>query len=141
MKFIKPAVVLLSLISIAIIILSFFTARSTPNKSIPSFGERLVSINKPNKLTSLEPDLKAFTKENKLNEKLCFLIDMSKASGTRRFYVFDLETASVKDAGLITHGWCNEEWMEGRKYSNAIGSGCTSLGGIKWAIPMAGNLD
>jgi hypothetical protein len=34
-------------------------------------------------------------------------------------------------SGLVTHGRCNEWWLEGRKYSNTQGSGCTSLGRYK----------
>jgi hypothetical protein len=32
---------------------------------------------------------------------------------------------------LVTHGNCNQYWLEGRKYGNAIGCGCSSLGKYK----------
>ena len=32
------------------------------------------------------------------------------------------------DAGLVTHGRCNQNWLRGRKYGNEVGCGCTSLG-------------
>lgn len=60
-----------------------------------------------------------------------FLVDMSLPSGENRFFVVDLQKDSIIDAGLVTHGRCNENWLNGRKYSNKIGGGCTSLGRYK----------
>jgi hypothetical protein len=34
----------------------------------------------------------------------------------------------VQRSGLVTHGRCNQDWLEGRKYGNTVGCGCTSLG-------------
>ena len=53
---------------------------------------------------------------------------MTIPSGENRFFVFDFQTDSLYHSGLVTHGRCNENWLEGRKYSNTVGSGCTSLG-------------
>lgn len=71
---------------------------------------------------------KAFAKQKDFNTKICFLIDMSLPSGEPRFFVYDLQRDSVINAGLVTHGRCNENWLEGRKYGNTVGCGCTSLG-------------
>ena len=67
----------------------------------------------------------------KFNPQFCFLIDMSIASGTPRFFVYDMKKNQVMAAGLVTHGRCNQNWLAGRKYGNAIGCGCTSLGKYK----------
>ncbi len=56
---------------------------------------------------------------------------MSLPSGQKRFFIYDLQKDSIQNAGLVTHGRCNQEWLEGRKYGNTIGSGCTSLGRYK----------
>jgi hypothetical protein len=56
---------------------------------------------------------------------------MSLPSGQNRFFAFDLRGDSVINAGLVTHGRCNEWWLEGRKYGNTPGCGCTSLGRYK----------
>jgi hypothetical protein len=72
-----------------------------------------------------------FAARNNFNKKICFLADMSLASGTNRFFIYDMEADSVLDAGLVTHGRCNKPWLEGRKYSNVVGSGCTSPGKYK----------
>lgn len=69
-----------------------------------------------------------FVKKNNYNTGLCFLINMNIASGSNRFFVYDLKNDSVTDAGLVTHGRCNRNWLSGRKYDNKIGCGCTSLG-------------
>jgi len=83
------------------------------------------------KLVSKATEAKTFTKEKRFNEKLCFLVDMSVSSGKNRFLVYNMETDSIINSGLVTHGRCNEMWMEGRKYSNVPGCGCTSLGKYK----------
>lgn len=72
-----------------------------------------------------------YAKKNNYNTGLCFLINMQIASGTNRFFVYDLQKDSVTDAGLVTHGRCNKDWLSGRKYDNKIGCGCTSLGKYK----------
>ncbi len=72
-----------------------------------------------------------FVKQKDYNDKICFLLDMSLSSGQARFFVFDLKKDSLVNAGLVTHGRCYQDWLEGRKYSNTIGSGCTSLGKYK----------
>lgn len=72
-----------------------------------------------------------FAKENGYNESTCFLIDMSLPSGQNRFFVYDLKGDSTQKTGLVTHGRCNQYWLEGRKYGNTVGCGCTSLGKYK----------
>ena len=76
-------------------------------------------------------DAKSFSEKNNFNDSIAFLIDMSKASGLNRFYVTDLKKGSLLNAGLVTHGRCNEAWLDGRKYGNEPGCGCTSLGKYK----------
>lgn len=71
---------------------------------------------------------KLFVKQKGYNDEWCFLINMSLASGRHRFFVYDLKNDSIRNKGLVTHGRCNEYWLEGRKYDNAVGCGCTSLG-------------
>ena len=74
---------------------------------------------------------KKFAIAKKFNQRICFLIDMDVASGSNRFFVYNMEKDSILDAGLVTHGRCNEAWLNGRKYSNVSGSGCTSPGRYK----------
>ncbi|MFV0605665.1 MAG: murein L,D-transpeptidase catalytic domain-containing protein [Niabella sp.] len=75
--------------------------------------------------------LKHFIVQNKYNNRYCFLINMQMHSGSNRFFVYDLKKDTIVKSGLVTHGRCNEYWLEGRKYSNTVGGGCTSLGKYK----------
>lgn len=72
-----------------------------------------------------------FTKKKGYNESISFLIDMTLPSGQERFFVYDMVKDTILSAGLVTHGRCNEMWLEGRKYSNVPGCGCSSLGKYK----------
>jgi hypothetical protein len=73
-------------------------------------------------------EARAFTLKNNYNNRICFLVDMSIGSGQNRFFVYDLKNDTMQNAGLVTHGRCNENWLEGRKYANDVECGCTSLG-------------
>lgn len=75
--------------------------------------------------------VKEFVTQNNYNNKVCFLIDMRIESGANRFFVYDLIKDSLLNAGLVTHGRCNQTWLTGRKYGNEVGCGCTSLGKYK----------
>jgi hypothetical protein len=72
-----------------------------------------------------------FVRQKGLNESICFLIDMSLPSGQNRFFIYNLKSDSLQAHGLVAHGNCFEYWLEGRRYSNVVGSGCTSLGKYK----------
>ncbi len=74
---------------------------------------------------------KKFIREKGYNENICFLLDMSLASGQNRFFIYDMKKDSLLKKGLVAHGNCFEYWLEGRRYSNVVGSGCTSLGKYK----------
>jgi hypothetical protein len=66
-----------------------------------------------------------------INDNICFFVDMRPSSGQFRFFVYDLKKDTVRNSGLVTHGNCNQNWLEGRKYDNTVGCGCTSLGKYK----------
>jgi hypothetical protein len=63
---------------------------------------------------------------------------MSIESGKNRLFVYDLKKDSVMDAGLVAHGRCNKDWLNGRQYGNEVGCGCTSLGRYKIGNPYNG---
>lgn len=83
------------------------------------------------KLGTKADEARSFIKQKGFNNNHCFLIDMSLPSGQNRFFIYDLKKDSLQSAGLVAHGNCYEYWLEGRKYSNKVGSGCTSLGKYK----------
>lgn len=61
----------------------------------------------------------------------CFFIDMSIHSGRKRFFVYDLQTNRVVMSGLVSHGSCNETFLDQAKFSNVPGGNCTSQGKYK----------
>lgn len=72
--------------------------------------------------------LRSYIARKRFSTRYSFLIEMGVPSGTNRFYVFDLKGDSILLEGLVTHGRCNQNWLEGRKYGNEVGCGCTSIG-------------
>lgn len=79
-----------------------------------------------------------YARQKQFNTRVCFLVDMSIESGQNRFFVYDLIRDTLQNAGLVTHGRCNEDWLEGRKYGNTVGCGCSSLGKYKIGISYQG---
>lgn len=101
------------------------------------------SIQKPStalsvKLKDKAAEALAFVNSNSYNTENCFLIDMSQPSGSNRFYIYDFKKDTIQNAGLVAHGNCFEYWLEGRRYSNVVGSGCTSLGKYKVGTSYTG---
>jgi hypothetical protein len=82
--------------------------------------------------------LLAYAKKHGYNTNTCFLIDMNIESGKNRFFVYDMKKDAVLDAGLVTHGRCNKNWLPNRQYGNEVGCGCTSLGKYKIGKPYNG---
>jgi hypothetical protein len=81
---------------------------------------------------------KKFVRQKTFNDNICFLVDMSLPSGQNRFFIYDFKKDTVLAAGLVAHGNCFQNWLEGRKYSNVVGCGCTSLGKYKIGIHYIG---
>lgn len=119
--------------AIAIIAVSWFTQTDSWKKTkAPHLAKKeasyKVSTEWLSKLQSKVTEAKAFVKRKGYNDRTCFLIDMSLPSGQNRFFIYDLKNDSLVNEKLVAHGNCYEYWLEGRKYSNVVGSGCTSLG-------------
>ncbi len=90
------------------------------------------------KMKDKADEAKVFVKSKNFNAEKCFLIDMDLRSGSPRFYIYDLKKDTVNAAGLVAHGNCFQYWLEGRKYNNVVGGGCTSLGKYKIGSPYTG---
>jgi hypothetical protein len=110
------------------------TALHNPAKSIPA----IAAGSKLKKLVQKAIAAKRFVQQKGFQQQYCFLIDMSLPSGQPRFFIYDLEKDSIKASGLVAHGNCFQSWLEGRRYSNTVGSGCTSLGKYKVGLPYTG---
>lgn len=121
---------------IFLLLFSWFTSsgiwkRTKANNSILSKKEYHLGNTTFEKLKKKSTEAASFVKNNGYNESVCFFIDMSLPSGQNRFFVYDIANDSIQRSGLVTHGRCNQLWLEGRKYSNVPGCGCTSLGKYK----------
>lgn len=96
------------------------------------------SIAIPKELKEKASEAKRFAQQQDYNDRLCFLVNMSLPSGQHRFFVYDLKKDTLLNQGLVTHGRCNQDWLEGRKYGNTPGCGCTSLGKYRIGYPYNG---
>ncbi len=122
--------------SVALLALSWFSDTSNGENKIARSGPKskptlYKSGNSPVKLKSIAAEARLFVKDKKFNESICFLINLSLPSGQNRFFIYDLAKDTVQAAGLVAHGNCFENWLEGRRYSNVVESGCSSLGKYK----------
>ena len=128
------------ILAIQYILLSIACNTAEPQNKIrlqpaPIFSNNHVPV------PDLEPridGIRSYISKNKFSEKYCFLIDMGLPSGSNRFFVYDLTNDSLIHSGLVTHGRCNERWLEGRRYGNSVGCGCTALGKYKIGHPYFG---
>jgi hypothetical protein len=127
-------------IAFAIFSSSFFT-RSHPGKaSLHRSAKTTVSppASFADKLHKTATAAKEFVNRKNFNDRYCFLIDMGLPSGQNRFFIYDMKKDTVTRSGPVAHGNCFEWWLEGRRYSNKVGSGCTSLGRYKIGQPYTG---
>lgn len=104
-----------------------------------SFPEQYELVNTSFEKAKLKAtEVKRFVQQKGYNDAICFLADMSLYSGQNRFFVYNLKKDTLQNSGLVTHGRCNEDWLEGRKYGNTVGCGCTSLGKYKVGYSYSG---
>lgn len=128
----KPFILLSSILALVIISGIWYYDRPF-NSANPVHRGKSWSSDRPAalKLENYVQQLKAYVARSQYNEEVGLLADMSIESGKARLFVVNLEKDSIEAASLVTHGRCNEKWLNGRKYSNTPGSGCTSLGRYK----------
>ena len=76
-------------------------------------------------------EAKSFIQKNNYRDDYFFLLDLGIPSNKNRFFIFDLKKDSIVNRGLVTHGNCNQYWLDKVKYDNTVGCGCSSLGKYK----------
>jgi hypothetical protein len=134
--------VIATLLTICIIVVGLSVFSNTPAgkrwKNISGLKEQSLAPKRIQRLISKATDAKTFAQKNDFNTGFCFLIDMGVPSNKKRFFIYDLEKDSVVNSGLVTHGNCNHYWLDGRKYGNTVGCGCTSLGKYKIGYSYTG---
>jgi len=114
-----------------VILITIFFGFSANYKNVSSNAKAQFKLTKQKAAEALQ-----FCKSNKMNEKVCILIDMSIHSGLRRFFVWDFEKDTISYSFLVGHGCCNNPWSEDDSkenpvFSNVDGSHCSSLGKYK----------
>lgn len=119
--------------SLITVLLFLFTSRLSRVEEKPSLVIPLTKVKLPSKDLKEKIIIKAsaardFVRLEKFNDQVCFLIDMSLPSGQNRFFIYNLKKDSILAKVPVAHGNCFQFWLEGRRYSNEVGSGCTSLG-------------
>lgn len=124
---------ILLLAGMALLGLAWFSGSKTWKRTRASNGIHKSTSHPVNRGMKIKLEQKAlaaknFTRLKDYNNQYCFLLDMSLPSGQKRFFIYDLDGDSIRRSGLVAHGNCFEYWLEGRRYSNVVGSGCTSLG-------------
>lgn len=134
---------ILLITTVLLLLVNFAFIASSLVKKVPSSRFLPVTTNvekkkAPSVSSARITEIRAFISNNKYSNKYCFIIDMSLPSGSNRFFVYDLKKDSIINSGLVTHGRCNERWLEGRKYNNVVGGGCTSLGKYRIGNPYYG---
>jgi hypothetical protein len=107
-------------------------------KDVPRIGVSGVKKALMRRLNVHAQQMQSYASHNGYNANICFLLDMHIESGRNRFFIYDMKKDSIVEAGLVTHGRCNQNWLNGRQYGNKIGCGCTSLGKYKIGKPYKG---
>jgi L,D-transpeptidase catalytic domain len=77
--------------------------------------------------------LRKFIQKNGYNDHYCFIINMAIASGSKRFFIYNLKNDSVENSGLVTHGWGSVQNGAELVFKNTINSLASSLGKYKIA--------
>lgn len=75
--------------------------------------------------------LKQYAKKNGYDTSYAFLSNMGMLSSKKRFFVVNLVTMKIEEAGLVAQGRGRGLSRYDKQYSNQYGSKCTSLGRYK----------
>lgn len=94
-------------------------------------AEQPVAANNNAMMGILAKKISNYAIENNMSTDYCFMVDMSLPSGRNRFFIYDLQKGSIIQAGLVSHGSCNETFLARPRFSNEERTGCSSLGKYK----------
>lgn len=112
---------------IVVVIMLFFSVSCSSKAELKN--ETLIRLKEKSLLA------KAYCVKNNLNTKFCVLVDMQIHSGKKRFFLWDFKGDSVLNAGLCSHGSCDNlaeyDPSLSPKFSNVPESHCSSLGKYK----------
>lgn len=125
------AKIFFTLLLLASLLFAFYFGYTfSSNNHLPSAISEIEAL-EFKKLQGFAGKAKMFCEQKGYNTSVCFLVDMSLTAGKNRFFVFGIKNDSVINYGLVAHGCCNRSFLSEPKFSNEIGSGCSSLGRYK----------
>lgn len=75
--------------------------------------------------------LMQYAKKNGFDTAYAFLSNMGMLANKKRFFVINLATLAIEQAGLVSHGRGQGRSVYDKQYSNRAGSNSTSLGRYK----------
>jgi hypothetical protein len=104
------------------------TSFSYPENSRSEIG---IAYYPPSQLILYASLLKAYAIKKGYDTNYVFLCNMGIVSNKKRFYIFNLKTMRIENAGLVSQGKGSSLSTFNKKYSNEPGSNCTALGRYK----------
>jgi hypothetical protein len=85
-------------------------------------------------VTSADVDMQSLTaycKNKGYSTEYCILVDFSRPSGTKRFFIYSFKDEKILYKSLCTNGCGKEKNIFNSTFSNEIGSNYSSLGEIQ----------
>ncbi len=87
----------------------------------------------PDRLSMFAEEARQYCQSRNLSTDFFILIDLSRHSGVKRFFVWDFKQNRVSESYLVSHGSCDNPWSmdfskENAGVSNVDGSHCSSVG-------------
>ena len=106
------------------------TKKTNEAKKVNSVNQTYSKETTNERIAVHSAEIKSYIAKNKeYNDQVAFLIDMKIHSGRNRFFVYDLQSDSITDKGLVAHGSGSDTNIVGKlKFSNVNNSLCTALG-------------
>lgn len=108
-----------------IILMCFINCKDSSNKNYAITEDAIPK--------SIIDQLNHFNQENtEYNDSVYFFVNFGLDSRRKRFFIYNNHLDSITGKGLVTRGTCwGKTAPKGAKYSNVVGSNCSSLGKYK----------
>lgn len=94
-------------------------------------GDVGIAYYPPRQLILYATLLKEYAKKKGYDTTYAFLCNMALVSNKKRFYIFNMQTMRIENAGLVSQGRGKGTSIFNKQYSNDPGSKCTALGRYK----------
>ncbi|HMG67200.1 MAG TPA: murein L,D-transpeptidase catalytic domain family protein, partial [Chitinophagaceae bacterium] len=113
----------------------------TTSFEYPTNSKRDIGISEfsPRFLVVYAKALKEYAKKNDFDTSYVFLSNMGMLCNKKRFFVVNLATMEIEEAGLVSHGRGQGPTIYDKQYSDEPGSRSTSLGRYKIVSKYKGN--